>query len=263
MIERERENNMITRQSGQHKNPFFVLMFIIFLNGVICTALVGIYTFMMDKESFGKIIAVFATPSLPVPTALATETPTEEPRISQTPTVVRGRGLFVDSGQSLGKEDSYAVALGDVDGDGDLDLFVANSGPNKVWLNMGNGLYYDSEQSLGNSLSQSVALGYLDLDGDLDAFVANTESRADAPNEIWLNNGAGIFSDSGQRLGNSKSVAVALADVDADGDLDAFVANGYSQSSKLWLNDGTGIFNYTHYVLRITFYALRFTHYVY
>jgi hypothetical protein len=48
---------------------------------------------------------------------------------------VGGYCEFEDSGQSLGSSNSDAVALGDVDGDGDLDAFVANNGQNRVWLN--------------------------------------------------------------------------------------------------------------------------------
>jgi hypothetical protein len=57
------------------------------------------------------------------------------------------------------------VALGDVDGDGDLDVFVANNGQaNRVWVNDGSGGFSDSGQSLGSSFSYGVALG--DVDGD-------------------------------------------------------------------------------------------------
>jgi hypothetical protein len=132
-------------------------------------------------------------------------------------------GFFTDSGQSLGSSDSYDVALGDLDGDGDLDAFVANlSQPNTVWLNNGAGAFTDSGQSLGSSNSWDVALGDLDGDGDLDAFVANYNSQA---NKVWLNDGTGAFTDNGQNLGNSESLGVALGDVDGDGDLDAFVTN--------------------------------------
>jgi hypothetical protein len=130
-----------------------------------------------------------------------------------------------------------------VDGDGDLDAFVANNdAANKVWLNDGSGIFTDSGQNLGSSESYGydVMLGDVDGDGDLDAFVANA-TEGFVPNVVWLNNGSGVFSDSGQSLGNSASTSVSLGDVDGDGDLDAFVAN-FWDSNKVWLNNGSGTF---------------------
>jgi hypothetical protein len=72
----------------------------------------------------------------------------------------------------------------------------------------------------------------------LDAFVANYGGQA---NRVWVNDGSGSFSDSGQALGYSDSRAVALGDVDGDGDLDAFVANA-NQANRVWVNDGSGAF---------------------
>ena len=153
----------------------------------------------------------------------------------QTPTTSPGN--FLDSSQSLGSSNSKSVTLGDVDGDGDLDAFVANyNQANRVWLNDGSGTFTDSSQSLGSSESASVTLGDVDGDGDLDAFVAN----AGQANRVWLNDGSGTFTDSSQSLGNSKSRSVTLGDVDGDGDFDAFVAN--SQANRVWLNDGSGTF---------------------
>jgi hypothetical protein len=151
--------------------------------------------------------------------------------------VTGGSGVFTDSSQRLGISNTYGVALGDLDGDGDLDAFVANDGANQVWRNDGTGIFTDTRQTLGISNTYDVALGDLDGDGDLDAFVANM----DQANQVWLNDGTGEFYDSGQRLGSSGSWAVALGDVDGNGALDAVVANGIS-TNTVWLNGGTGYF---------------------
>jgi hypothetical protein len=67
--------------------------------------------------------------------------------------------------------------------------------------------------------------------GDLDTWVAN---RSQA-NLVWLNDGLGVYTDSGQALGSSWSQNVSLGDVDGDGDLDAWVAN-YIGDNRVWLN---------------------------
>ena len=151
-----------------------------------------------------------------------------------------GSGDFTVTSQTLGNSFSMHLALGDVDGDGDLDALVANLGsgqPNSVWLNNGSG-DFTLGQSLGSYLSDGVGLGDLDGDGDLDAFVAN---RLNMPNRVWENDGSGTFSDSGQLLGNSYSLSVDLGDLDGDNDLDAFVVN-VNQGDKVWLNNGSGDF---------------------
>ncbi len=57
---------------------------------------------------------------------------------------------FTDSGQALGSSNSQSVALGDLDGDGDLDAMVANSfQANTVWTNDGSGTFTKTGQPLG------------------------------------------------------------------------------------------------------------------
>ncbi len=162
-----------------------------------------------------------------------------------------GSGRFTDSGQLLGNESTLAVALGDVDGDGDLDAFVGNkrdsgsvavgSPANEVWINDGAGCFADSGQLLGRANSYAVALGDLDGDGDLDAFVGNGDPRTSGQaDEVWLNDGSGRFTDSGQHLGDANTRVVTLIDVENDGDLDASVDG--DTADQIWLNDGAGRF---------------------
>lgn len=161
-----------------------------------------------------------------------------------------GTGYFVDSGQYLGNGNNYSVALGDLDGDNDLDAYVANrgpdqnGGPNSVWINNGSGIFTSNGQLLGNAESLKVKLGDLDGDGDLDAYVANDgpTNEIGAPDKVWLNDGHGSFSDSGQNIGDRRTFEIDLGDVDSDGDLDIVTANLSGDVNQLWLNDGHGRF---------------------
>lgn len=158
-----------------------------------------------------------------------------------------GAGTFSTTGQSLGQLGSQAVALADLNGDGALDAFLANSSrmdasgnsqggvPNTIWFNDGQGKFTDSGQRLGNEESYAVALGDANGDGFIDAVVGNR-----GPDEIWFNDGQGNFSDSGQRLGSGLTRAVFLAELDGDGALDLVVAA--EESAQVWLNEGAGQF---------------------
>ncbi|OQY53002.1 MAG: hypothetical protein B6245_23195 [Desulfobacteraceae bacterium 4572_88] len=169
-----------------------------------------------------------------------------------------GNTNYSDSGQSLGGAPSNDVAIGDVDGDGDIDAFVVNApeeeeeqtGANVVWKN-NEGRFSDSGQALGSAISYGVMMKDLDGDGDIDAFVTNVsdpDNGLTGANKVWKNNGKGTFTDSGQNLGTSDTYNVALGDLDADGDMDAFVVNvsdfdkDLDGANKIWRNDGSGNF---------------------
>ncbi|MBB5352795.1 hypothetical protein HNR46_003043 [Haloferula luteola] len=155
-----------------------------------------------------------------------------------------GDGVFTDSGQSLGMLFTRQVDAGDVDGDEDLDLVFASNGTNAVWLNDGNGAFTESSNAFGYAGTFGVELGDLDGDEDLDIWFANGQNAVPSEGaEVWLNDGHGVFTDSGQRIGTEYSFDVELVDLDGDGDLDAVEGTNSTQPNKVWINDGSGQFS--------------------
>lgn len=164
-----------------------------------------------------------------------------------------GAASFSDaSGLIPVRGDCNAVASGDIDGDGDLDLVFGCAGPEIVLINVGGGDFRDESASRipgqANDATQDVVLAELDGDGDLDLAVAN---ESGGPNRILFNNGRGVFTPAPEGHLPPRSLPEAtrnadLADVDGDADLDLFFSNvtfaGGAPGSRLLRNDGTGRF---------------------
>jgi hypothetical protein len=191
----------------------------------------GFGTALGDLDGDGDLDAVVSTDQLP-----------------QTVWLNDGTGSFSThpSTPSFDDGSTFRTALGDLDGDGDLDAVVTHSagGAETAWLNNGTGSFsaHPTTPSFGAGDSRDAALGDLDGDGDLDAIISNFSGQ---PETAWLNDGTGGFSAHAATpaFGDGDSLDAALADMDGDGDIDAFVANFSGQPETVWLNDGTGSFS--------------------
>lgn len=159
---------------------------------------------------------------------------------------ITGTGLF-EFGYTLGGLSDSNAAIGDVDGDGDIDVVVAECNafdaeelvPDGLWLNDGQGTLYEGED-LETSCSRDVELGDLDNDGDLDALFVGEYGC-----QVWLNDSNGDFRRLGEAFGPggpSGARRIALGDLDSDGDLDAFVATWGTFGNQAWFNTGDGSF---------------------
>ncbi|MDH3492935.1 MAG: CRTAC1 family protein [Acidobacteriota bacterium] len=184
-----------------------------------------------------------------------------------------GKGKFVnetDKWNLTGTGYGQGVAIGDVDNDGYPDVFLTNyEGDNRLLRNTGV-KFEDVTENAGLRSEQKWATGagFLDYDndGDLDLFVLRYvdfelgnphrvfRNRMliystpiyfnPEPDQLWENDGRGKFTDVTEKAGITKSgngLALALGDLDEDGDIDAYVAND-SDENHLWINDGKGRF---------------------
>ncbi|HEX6940948.1 MAG TPA: VCBS repeat-containing protein [Longimicrobiales bacterium] len=136
-----------------------------------------------------------------------------------------------------------SVALGDLNGDGDLDLVTANQTSHtvSVLLKKDDGsLDSDTAYGVGAGTGPvSVALGDLDGDGDLDLVTGNYTSNSVS---VLLNGGGGSFDSPATYSVGGAPYAVALGDVDGDGDLDLATGNVGSNQILVLLNQGGGSF---------------------
>ena len=129
------------------------------------------------------------------------------------------------------------VALADLDGDGDLDAYLVQSGrvdrtlaaefsANRLYMNSGDGYFEEVEGASGagdRGYGMGVAAGDYDNDGDIDLYVTNL-----GPNVLLQNDGTGSFTDvtAESGVGDPRwSTAANFVDLDLDDDLDLFVVN--------------------------------------
>ena len=198
----------------------------------------------------------------------------------------QGGGTFEDVTAASGADErgyGMGAAVGDADGDGRPDLFVANLGADALLANDGGLVFRDvtATARLGDDgWSTSAAFLDGDGDGDLDLYVARylvwdpdqelacsndmgtpdycspTAYGAPALDLYYENEGAGIFRDASARAGvqaeAGNGLGVACADFDRDGFTDVFVANDQN-ANHLWRNRGGGTFEDAAYTRGVAF----------
>src|SRR5688500_10944603 len=140
-------------------------------------------------------------------------------------------------------EDSANVSVGDLDGDGDLDLVLAKGRHtpilDRVLLNDGKGRFVASD--LGPTADRTYTAALADLDGDRDLDVLTSNDRPDKK-LVYLNDGKGRFTVAGAwGVPEWSTRNAALADLNGDGRADVIAANRPGPS-YVCLNEGGGRF---------------------
>jgi FG-GAP-like repeat len=140
-------------------------------------------------------------------------------------------------------EDSANVSMGDLDGDGDLDLVLAKGRHtpllDRVLLNDGKGRFAASDLGPTADRTYTAALADLDGDGDLDVLTSN-----DMPDKklVYLNDGKGKFNVAGTwGVPEWSTRNAAVADLNGDSKMDVIAANRPGPSF-VCLNEGGGRF---------------------
>ena len=185
-------------------------------------------------------------------------------------------GTFRDVSKAAGVDVvgvGMGVCYGDVDRDGDADIFVTQFGADLLFIGAGDGTFREEAQArglVGEGWSTGCTFFDPDLDGDLDLFVASyvdftvknhkycgnakKELRSychpdvygAADDRLFLNDGHGRFHSAGRGSGivpspEAKGLGVLAHDFDGDGNPDLFVAND-STMNQLYLGNGKGGF---------------------
>lgn len=143
----------------------------------------------------------------------------------------------------------------DVDGDGDLDLYVCHFfAPNALYMNDGTGSFTDEAPARGVDVASGTwgaTFGDFDRDGRLDMYLAvrSTLINTQTPNLLFRNTGGGYFTDVTTASGTGHlglTLVASFIDYDRDGWPDIFLANDKGTSlppNTMFRNNGDGTFN--------------------
>ena len=135
----------------------------------------------------------------------------------------------------------YRLAIGDLNGDGKLDVAVANYGPRTVSVLMGrgNGSFEPKVDYPVGGDPWQVAIGDLNGDGKPDLAVANSY---DDTASVLLNKGNGTFEPKVDYQTGSAPISVAIADLNGDGKPDLATTNTFGNTVSVLLGRGDGTF---------------------
>lgn len=142
------------------------------------------------------------------------------------------------------------VAIGDIDSDGDADVFApqAKEGKDILFMNQGDGTFAPHLMANGSSAG-AARFADFDNDGDLDLLLTDGYAANKAPTQpgghLFLNDGKGAFTELADAgivsVDGNQPIDVDVLDADGDFDLDILI-NAHQKHNALYLNDGSGHF---------------------